>query len=147
MTYDLYLVGGLDAERLRAALAVIFSVPAASVDVSGQDAPDRRWEAPVLCGYSAGSGDISGWLDISLRDEVVRRPPVEEVGRRLADALSEPVLYAAFAEFPESAFWLAVPGGPRTRARVLDGDDEDAPSLTIDAIERSVPQLPRIRVA
>jgi len=147
MTYDLYLVGGLDVARLVAALAGVLAVPVEAVDVSAQDAPDRRWDAAVLCGFFPVSGDISFGLDVFVRDDVPALPPPATVAQRLADELTEPILYAATDGFPESAFWMAVPGDGRTRARVLDGDAPDELVMTIDAVERPVASLPSVRVA
>jgi hypothetical protein len=57
------------------------------------------------------------------------------------------VLYPA-AESSPGAFWLAAPGGLRTRARLVAGDDaDDRPAFTIDAVEKPVLSLPSVPVA
>ena len=64
--------------------------------------------------------------------------PAAEATEELANELPVSVLYAVDGVRP-SAYWLAAPDGPRTRARVYDGPgDNDDESLVIDAVERPV---------
>jgi hypothetical protein len=143
MTYDLLLVGDLDGVRLSAALAALASVPAESVDVAGADAEERDWDAAVLCTYRAVAGDVPWSLDVYLA--VAAPPSVADAGKSLAVSLGMPVLYPAEA-FPPSAYWMALPDGSRTRARVYEQDGEDGTALIIDAVAKPVGWLPGVRV-
>jgi hypothetical protein len=146
MTFNLLLAGGLDAAKLTAALATLASVPIDAVDVVDADSPERDWSAAVSCVFEPLAGDITWGLDINFTDAVESRPTEAQVSMYLADHLAVPVLYPA-EPFPPSAYWLAAPGGLRTRARVYSSDDGDPPVLTIDAVEWPVPSLPRVAVA
>jgi hypothetical protein len=55
------------------------------------------------------------------------------------------VLYPA-EPLPPSAYWVALPDGSRTRARVYENDKEDGTALVIDAVAKPVPWLPAVRV-
>jgi hypothetical protein len=142
---DLLVAGDLDLDRLTRALAVLASVPVEDVDMARSDSSDRRWEATVLCAYEARGGDIAWILDVYIGDAVPTAPDEDRAAAYLADELQVPVLYGAESIRP-SAHWLAAPGGLRTRARVYQDDDEESLKLFIDAVERPVPSLPRVRV-
>jgi hypothetical protein len=144
MTYDLLLAGDLDVPRLTAALAALASVPLEAADVAAVEAEDRNWDAPVLCTYEAVQGDVSWSLDVHLRDDVPAAPDEAAAAEFLAAALDMPVLYPA-EPFPPSAYWLAAPDGPRTRARVYEIDKDDGTALVIDAVARPVAALPGVR--
>ena len=145
--YDLLMAGDIAFARLRAALARINGVPVDAVDVAEADVEDRDWQAAVLCTCERRTGDITWSLDISVSDAVAVPPSVAETAEELAYELRVPVLYDAGGVRP-SAYWLAAPDGPRTRARVYDGPgDSDDGSLVIDAVERPVASLPNVRVA
>jgi hypothetical protein len=146
--YDLLIAGPLDFGRLRTALAALADVPVDAVDVADQDVMDRNWEAAVLCTYRPAGGDISWVLDLYLSDAVGKQPTAGAAAASLADSLQVPVLYGTESSRP-SSYWLAAPDGPRTRARVYDGPDDqgDGSSLIIDAVERPVALLPLVRVA
>ncbi|GAA2564179.1 hypothetical protein GCM10010435_40540 [Winogradskya consettensis] len=142
--YDLLIAGDLDVVRLRVALCRINEVPLDEVDVADEDAEDRNWQAIVLCTFAPRSGDIRWALDVYVTEAAPVRRSVAESAEELAVELRVPVLYDAGGVRP-SAYWLAAPDGPRTRARVYDGPEEG--SLVIDAVERPVALLPRVRVA
>ena len=142
MTYFMMLIGRLDLDRLRAALAVFARVPVEQVDVSAKDIMERDWEAAVLCTYEPVAGDISWWLDIYL---AASEPPEDELAEQLAAALGVPVVHSA-QDYPPSAHWLVEPNGSRTRARIYDGDREDGMELLVDAVERPVALLPHVKV-
>jgi hypothetical protein len=140
--YDLLLVGDLDVARIAAALASLASVPveAVSVAASGEE---RDWGAPALCTYDARHGDVSWYLEVYLTGAT---PTEAEVAAQLAVALNRAVLYSAPGVRP-SAWWLAAPDGPATRARVYEPDEQDAEAgIVIDAVERPVALLPNVRV-
>jgi hypothetical protein len=143
MTYDLLLTETPSGDRLAEALSVVFGVPRAAVDVAGDDAADRNWDAPVLCTVTAAAGEIAVTLDVFAAgiDDALTTP---DMAGRLAEALDTVVLYGAIEPIP-SAHWLAAPGGLRTRARLYLADDEEY-SYTIDAVAQAVPQLPNVRV-
>jgi hypothetical protein len=147
MGYDLLIAGDISFVRLRAALARINEVPVEAVDVAGAEVEDRNWQAAVLCTCEPRTGDIAWSLDVYVSDAVKVQRSAAETAERLAHDLGVPVLYAAGGVRP-SAYWLVAPDGPRTRARVYDGpDDNDDGSLVIDAVERPVALLPEVRVA
>ncbi|GLY98420.1 hypothetical protein [Actinoplanes sp. NBRC 103695] len=157
MTYDFLLVGPLAPERLRTTLAEVAGVGLEDVEVSPPDTDGRNWNAAVLCGYEPVFGDVSYALDIYLADRIGRPEPGEdEMARAVAVGVGAGVLYSA-QPYPPSAHWLVTPDGVRTRARVFDVDPEDWPALgigpdgaiamTVDAVERPVTLLPRVRVA
>jgi hypothetical protein len=141
-SYYLLTTGHVDFVRLRAVLAALASVPVDMVDVAGEGVMDRNWQAAVLCTYSPTSGDIRWNLDLYFSDAVRVQPAEADAAAELARVLQVPVLYDAGLVRP-SAFWLAAPDGPRTRARVFDGDDD---SLVIDAVARPVELLRGVRV-
>ena len=144
MTYDLLLAGDLDVPRLTAALAALAAVPADAVDVAPADVAERAWDAAVLCTYRPVHGDISWSLDVYLTGSAP--PSVAVAAETLAVSLATPVLYPA-ESFPPSAYWLALPDGSRTRARVYENDEEDGTALVIDAVAKPVAWLPAVRVA
>lgn len=145
--YDLLIAGDIAFARLRGALARINEVPVDAVDVAESDAEDRNWQAAVLCTCAPRTGDITWSLDIFVTDAAGAQRSVAEAAEALAYELRVPVLYDAGGVRP-SAYWLAAPDGPRTRARVYDGpEDNDDGSLVIDAVERPVALLPNVRVA
>lgn len=139
MTYDLLLAGDLDVPRLTAALAAVAAVPAGAVDVAPADVEDRNWDATVLCTYRPVDGDIRWSLDIYLA--ATASPSEAEAAESLAASLGLPVLYSTELNRP-SAYWMALPDGSRTRARVY----EDETSLLIDAVAKPVAWLPTVRV-
>jgi hypothetical protein len=141
-SYVLLTTGHVDFVRLRTALAALASVPVDMVDVAGEGVMDRNWQAAVLCTYSPSSGDIRWSLDLYFSDAARVQPTEADAAAELAGALRVAVLYDAGLLRP-SAFWLAAPDGPRTRARVFDRDDD---SLVIDAVARPVDLLPGVRV-
>ncbi len=145
MTYDLFLAGHLDRSRLAEALAALTSVSVDAVDVADKDSPERRWDATVLCGCEPRTGDISWMLDVYVSERAPSAPSEADAAAYLADRLGVPVIYAA-ESIPYSAYWLAVPHGPRTRARLYNDDEDDPLRYTIDAVERPVPSLPHVRV-
>jgi len=145
MTYDLFLAGHLDRSRLAEALAALTSVSVEAVDVADRDSPERRWDATVLCGCEPRTGDISWMLDVYVSERAPSAPSEADAAVYLADRLDVPVIYAA-ESIPYSAYWLAVPHGPRTRARLYNDDEDDPLRYTIDAVERPVPSLPHVRV-
>jgi hypothetical protein len=146
MTYDLLLIGDLHLARLTAALSVLVAVPVEAVDVAAADGgEDRNWDALVLCTYEAVRGDVTWSLDVHVSDAVPAAPDLAAAAEQLTLALGVPVLFSAQA-FPPSAYWLAAPDGPRTRARVYDVDSDDGTALVIDAVERPVAALPGVRV-
>ncbi|GAA3955087.1 hypothetical protein [Actinoplanes auranticolor] len=142
MTYDLLLAGDLDVTRLSAALAGLASVTADAVDVAPAEAEaeDRDWDAAVLCTYRALQGDVPWSLDVYFA--VPEPPDVGEVSGSLAASLELPVLYPA-EPYPPSAYWMALPDGTRTRARVYE---QDGAAVVIDAVGKPVPWLPGVRV-
>jgi hypothetical protein len=151
--YDLLLTGPLNADPLRTVLARMFAVTTDQVDLSPAYDPDRRWEAPVSCGYEPVLGDVHWHLEV-ITDEgaVTGRPTEAEVARAVADALGHSVLFPA-EPFPPSAYWLAVPGGVTTRARLYEEDagagvdsGEEGSRYVIDAVAAAVPDLPDVRV-
>jgi hypothetical protein len=142
MTYDLFIIGDLDRDRLAAALASLTAVPVASVDVSPEDSDDRDWDATVSCTYTPVTGDLDWQLDIYLNG-VPTEPSEADAAAYLAEHLDHVVLYPAPIELP-SAYFLATPDGLVTRAR-LYRDDED--EFEVNAVERAVPQLPSAPVA
>jgi hypothetical protein len=145
--YDLLIAGDIAVARLRAALARINEVPVDAVDVAEVGVDDRNWQAAVLCTCEPRAGDVTWSLDIFVTDAAGVQRSAAEAAEELAYELRVPVLYDAGGVRP-SAYWLAAPDGPRTRARVYDGpDDEDDGSLVIDAVERPVASLPNVRVA
>jgi hypothetical protein len=145
--YDLLVAGDISFARLRAALARITKVPVDAVDVAGADAEDRNWQAAVICTCEPRSGDVKWSLDIYVTDAAGDQGSPARTAEELAYELRVPVLYDAGGGRP-SAYWLAAPDGPRTRARVYDGPgDNDDGSLVIDAVERPVALLPHVRVA
>jgi hypothetical protein len=145
-SYGVLIAGGLDRQRLRAALADLVSVPVDAVDVADDGVTERSWDAPVLCTCEPASGDITWILDLYLSEAVGSPPTEEQLAVPLAAALAVPVLYES-TPYPPSAHWLAAPDGPPTRARVYDNDDDDDwVSLVIDAVERPVALLPHVRV-
>jgi hypothetical protein len=144
-SYDFLIVGRLDTSRLAAALAELASVHVDAVNVAHRDAPNRAWDAAVICAYEARIGDVSWSLDIYLTQAAARHPSTEYVAAYLADRLAVPVLYEA-QTFPPSAYWLAAPGGSKTRARLYDGPGHEPYTFIIDAVERPVPALPHVRV-
>jgi len=142
-SFGLLTAGHIDFALLREALAALARVPVHLVDVAGAGVADRNWQAAVLCTYSPCDGDIRWNLDLYFSDAARVRPAPAQAAADLARVLRVPVLYDAGLVRP-SAFWLAAPDGPPTRARVLDPDDDD--SLVIDAVARPVELLPGIRV-
>jgi hypothetical protein len=54
-------------------------------------------------------------------------------------------MYPAEA-FPPSAYWMALPDGSRTRARVYEQDKDDETAFVIDAVAEPVALLPEVRV-
>ncbi|WP_433719261.1 hypothetical protein ACQP2Y_32235 [Actinoplanes sp. CA-051413] len=143
MTYDLLLAGDLDTARLSAALADLASVPLEAVDVADAEAEERNWDAAVLCTCRAVQGDLSWSLDVYLA--VPEPPGAMKAAESLAVSLGLPVLYPA-EPFPPSAYWMALPDGSRTRARVYEQDKEGETVLVIDAVAKPVAWLPGIRV-
>jgi hypothetical protein len=143
MTYDLLLAGGLDVPRLAAALAALAAVPVEAVDVAPADVEERDWDAAVLCTYRPVHGDLSWSVDVYVTGSAP--PSVAEAAKSLALSLETPVLYPA-EEFPPSAYWMALPDGSRTRARVYENDREDGVALVIDAVAKPVRWLPAVRV-
>jgi hypothetical protein len=146
VTYNLLLAGDLDRARLAAALAALASVPLDAVDVADVDAPERNWDVAVSCTCEPARGDVSWVLDLYLTVGVQARPTEEQAAAYLAEHLAVPVLFPA-ENLPPSAYWLAAPGGLRTRARVYSSEEVGLPVLTIDAVERPVPSLPKVPVA
>lgn len=144
MGYDLLVAGEISFARLRAALARINGVPVEAVDVAEEDVEDRNWQAAVLCTCGRRTGDIVWSLDIYVSDAAGAQRSAAETAEELAYELRVPILYDAGGVRP-SAYWLAAPDGPRTRARVYDGPDDG--SLVIDAVARPVASLPHVRVA
>lgn len=142
MTYDLLLVGNLDLDRLRSAVAALAAVPGDHVDVAAADAGERNWGAAALCTYEPVIGDVNWSLDLYLAQS---HPPDFDVASRLAAELGVLVLYSAQSA-PPGAYWLVEPDGSRTRARVEDYDQGDATALAIEAVERPVVMLPRTKV-
>lgn len=145
--YDLLIAGDLDFSRLPMSLAGMVGVSPALVDVAKRDVVERNWIAPVLCTFHHKHGDVAWVLEITVGDAAPRRPGEAEAAARLAEDLRVPVLYPAEEAVP-SAYWLASPDGPPTRARVYDGPDGDGDGseLVIDAVERPVAALPQVRV-
>jgi hypothetical protein len=143
MGYDLLVAGDISFARLSAALARINEVPVDAVDIAEEDVEDRNWQAAVLCTCGRRTGDIMWSLDIYVSDAAGAQPSAAETAEELAYELRVPILYDADGVRP-SAYWLAAPDGPRTRARVYDGPDDG--SLMIDALERPVASLPHVRV-
>lgn len=141
--YDLLVAAEISLARLRAALARINDVPVEAVDIAEEDAEDRNWQAAVLCTCGRRTGEIVWSLDIYVSDAAGAQPSAAETAEELAYELRVPILYDAGGVRP-SAYWLAAPDGPRTRARVYDGPDDG--SLVIDAVERPVASLPHVRV-
>jgi len=149
MTYDFLLVDDLDLQRLATALAGLASVPLDQVDLAPYGVEERNWKAPVLCTYEPAAGDVSWSLDIYLSEAIEPQPAQKQAAMFLADRLGTPVIYPDEGIRP-SAYWVAAPGGVVARARLYDQDveeDDDRPALTIDAVNRSVPGLPDVRVA
>ena len=144
MTYNLMLCGELDTTRLTAALAGLIGVPINRVDVSPEDAEDRDWSAAVLCGYEPRSGDVRWSLDVYVTEAAQPAPDEGTAAAFLADRLGMPVLYPGTEVLP-SSYWVAAPGGLRTRARV-DSDVADPALIRIDGVEQPVPALPWVPV-
>ncbi|MFJ4838636.1 hypothetical protein [Streptomyces sp. NPDC088746] len=135
-------------EDMAAALAEVLGVQAGEVDVADDTDGHRDWTAPVLCDYTALNGDLALSWDVRVAPRVGPAPPAEaEAALMLAARLGTTVLHPAGGVRP-SAYWAATPDGVRTRARVLDDDTsgDGPPSLTVDAVEEPVGQLPRARV-
>ena len=143
MTYDLLLVGDLNLSRLTAALGALAAVPVEAVDVAAADVEERDWDAAVLCTYRPVHGDLSWSLDVYLT--VTSPPSANEAAGSLAVSLETPVLYPA-ESLPPSAYWMALPDGSRTRARVYEVDKEEGTALVIDAVAKPVAWLPAVRV-
>ena len=151
MVYDLLLARPCEPAVLMTALASSFTLPVDAVNVAEEDAEDRDWTASVLCTYAKRHGDIAMSLSITAIDEVSDRPSEATLALRLAEQLHTPVLYPADA-FPPSAYWLADGQNRPARARLeptseLDPRVDDDLAWTIDAVDRPVPALPRLRVA
>ncbi|MFD8599023.1 hypothetical protein ACFV1L_28875 [Kitasatospora sp. NPDC059646] len=145
MTYNVLLTGMLPRDRVAAVLAELFRQPLDEVDVAGaDDYDDRNWDATVSCTYEPVHGDVSWALDVYVPDGHPVRPAESELAAALAEALGQPVLFAAAEHLP-SAYWLAAPHGLLTRARLYESDDEDA-GYTLDAVGRPVPGLPDVPV-
>jgi hypothetical protein len=144
MTYDLLLAGDFDRATLAGALADLAGVAAGLVDIADRDAEERAWDSAVLCTYEPVGGDVSWLLDVYSVAGEAREPDVSVAAGSLAARLGVPVLWAA-QELPPSAFWLVMPDGTRTRARVYEGDG-DVPAYRVDAVERPVPAFPSARV-
>lgn len=138
-----------EVTELRALLAEAFGVPAQEVWIEDETpVPDRV--APVAAARRhAAPGDVAWLLDVSCADDVPRQPSEREFAVWLAGRLGSGVLFPA-ESFPPSAYWLAAPGGPVTRARVHDIDADDAEGdligYAIDAVGAAVPGMPQLRV-
>jgi hypothetical protein len=145
MTYDLLLAGDLDVPRLASALSALTSVPVGAVDVADEGVDDRNWDAAVLATYEQVGGDVAWSVNVYLSETVTERPTEAQLAGYLADALAVPVLYPA-ESYPPSAYWVASPDGPPTRARVYDGQGDHQDLVVIDAVERPVALLPNVRV-
>ncbi|MFI6120050.1 hypothetical protein ACIBCU_09365 [Streptomyces sp. NPDC051064] len=119
------------------------------MDVADESDGHRDWTAAVLCDRMSLTGDLALCWDVRVAPRVAPAPPAEaEAALLLAARLGTTVLHPAEGVRP-SAYWAATPDGIRTRARVLDEDDtrgDGPPSLTVDAVEEPVGQLPRARV-
>jgi hypothetical protein len=145
-SYNLLLVGELHPSHLAVALASLSSLATTAVDVSSADSDDRNWQAAISCTYERAGEDITWLLDIYFSEAVTAPPGESKLAAHLAEHLGIIVLYPA-AEAPPSAYWLAAPGGLRTRARVYDQEKDDRVIYKIDAVEKSVPALPKVSVA
>ncbi|MFB4422256.1 hypothetical protein C5F59_014330 [Streptomyces sp. QL37] len=134
---------------MAAALAEVMGATVAEVDVADESGEHRDWTAAVLCDRMSLAGDLALCWDVRVAPRVGPAPPAEaEAALRLAARLGTTVLHPAAGVRP-SAYWAATPDGIRTRARVLDEDGtggEGPTSLTVDAVEKPVGQLPRARV-
>ena len=146
MNYGLLVFGELDRDRLAAALADLFSVPAPAVDVADEGDNDRNWEAPVSCTVAPLVGDLHWYLDIYVGKAVASPPPVAVVAAGLAGRLRTVVAYEAGLSRP-SAYWLVGPNGERTRARIYEEDADDKTGYRIDAVEHPLAALPGLPVA
>ncbi|MGW2421909.1 hypothetical protein ACWC0C_22095 [Streptomyces sp. NPDC001709] len=147
MIYDVLLSRPLPPDTLADTLARCLGVRPADVDVADEDTDQelRDWDALVLCGTAAVSGDVTSVLDIYVRESVQPQLPEADFAAALARSAGVLVLYPA-ESFPPSAYWLAAPDGVVTRAR-LYGPDDDVPHYRIDAVEAPVDELPDTRVA
>lgn len=142
MSYDFVLVTEVDWKDLATALAHVASVSVGEVEVADDDVPGNRlWRVPVSCGYSKAWGDATWSLNITFSSEVPAQLSEPKVAGQLADLLGLPVLYPNGGLRPD-AFWLAAPGGRRTRARVGDIDDPCIQGIRLEAVEELLPSVP-----
>ena len=151
MVYDVLLTKPCEPAELVRALATVFAVPAAAVDVVEEDADHANWDAPVFATFAERHRDIALSLSITAVDVVQDRPTEPELSARLADQLGSPVLYPA-DEFRPSAYWIIDRHGQPARARLEPSDERDPSvadelALTIDAVSRPIPSLPELRVS
>jgi hypothetical protein len=146
MTYNLFLVDSRDPDVMTEALAAVFRVPAAEVDVADADGDqeDRNWEALASCEYSHVFGNVSLSLDIYAQDAVGQQPSESDFSAALARQLGTPVLYPPL-ESAMSAHWLVTPDGLTTRARLNESDDDEL-TFTVTAVEAFVDRLPDVPV-
>lgn len=144
--YNLFTVGAVDWSRLKKALSGQFAVPVEAVEVADANEFDsRNWEAWVSCEYEAVHGDVTYSLNIYATDDVEGRPTERALSIGLVGELQQSLLFPADEDLP-SAYWVAIPGGPVTRARLVSSDEEES-TYRVDVVEHAVPQLPHVSVA
>ncbi len=149
MIYSFLTVHRSSVSSMAATLAGVVGVPVSEVDIADEDSVEgqegRDWDALVLCGYHAVTGDVSLAWDVRVGDGVPGPPHEAEAARRLAVLSGTTVLYPAQEAAP-SAYWAAAPDGTVTRARVVEQEGGGRPVLTVEAVESALAQIPSARV-
>lgn len=144
--YNPLLVGNVEPDRLREALAGVFGVPLGDVDVGHQDDQEsRNWDAKVFTDYSPRNGDLSWGLSVFAADGVPSRPGEERLSLELARALAIAVLFPP-AENISSLWKVATPRGEVAYAR-LHEPEHDGDVLRVTDVEIPVPELPGATVS
>lgn len=144
--YDLLLVGNVDPDRLREALAGAFGVPFEEVDVGHEDDQEARiWDAKVFTDYSPRNGDFSWGLSVFVADDVPSPPSEERLSLDLACALATAVLFPPVENIP-SLWKVATPRGDVAYAR-LHEPEHDADLFRVTDVEIPVPELPDATVS
>ncbi|SFE31823.1 hypothetical protein SAMN05421541_101140 [Actinoplanes philippinensis] len=125
----------------------MLSLPATAIDVGEDGEDERNWAAPISCTLTRLDGDFPLHLDIYF-DDSVAAPSEADAAAWMAARLNTVVAYKS-VPLPPSAYWLVGPDGQRTRARLLD-EDENGDLLSsgrrVAAVESVIPTLSGVPV-
>ena len=139
--YNPLLVGNVDPDRLKEALAGALGVSLEDVDVGHEDDHGARdWDAKVFTDYSSRNGDVSYGLSVFVADGVPSPPSEERLSLDLARALATAVLFPPAENIP-SLWKVATPRGEVAYAR-LHEPEHDGDVLRVTDVGIPVPELP-----